>query len=198
MTSNVAIYARTSPDCTVSGADQVDLLKATAADRGWAVANVFVDHQATAKKDRRPAETALLEAIRSGAANRVLLWSIDRVGRSLADLVAFMETCRTANVALYLHEQRLDTTAANGMSLFELASMMAYHLRQSRRDKILRGQAAVRGLVRFGRPPMPPVKIEKAKKALIAGKGVRETARLAGVSAASVSRLKSELHSAVA
>jgi hypothetical protein len=76
------------------------------------------------------------------------------------------------------------------MALFDLAAMMAYHLRQSRRDRILRGQAAVRGLVRFGRPPIPTTKVEKAKKALMTGKGVREAARLAGISAASVSRMK--------
>jgi DNA invertase Pin-like site-specific DNA recombinase len=198
MTSDVVIYARTSPDCTVSGDEQVDRLRAIAADHDWAVVNVFVDHQGTAKKDRRLGEMALLEVIRSGAVNRVLLWSIDRVGRSLVDLVGFLESCRAADVALYFHEQRLDSTGSNGMSLFELASMIAYHLRQSRRDKILRGQAAVRGLVRFGRPPMPPIKVQKAKKALMDGKGVRETARLAGVSAASVSRLKSELHTAAA
>jgi hypothetical protein len=68
--------------------------------------------------------------------------------------------------------------------------MMSHHLRQSRRDKILRGQAAVRGLVRFGRPPIPANKVEKAKKALLAGRGIRETARLSGISAASVIRLK--------
>jgi DNA invertase Pin-like site-specific DNA recombinase len=198
MLCNIVIYARTSPDCTVSAEDQVEHLKAIAADHGWTVAEVFIDRPATVKKDRRPGEAALHQAIRDRSVERVLLWSIDRVGRSLVDLVGFLESCRAAEVALYLHEQRLDTTAANGMSLFELASIMAYHLRQTRRDKILRGQAAVRGLVRFGRPPMPPIKVQKAKKALMDGKGVRETARLAGVSAASVSRLKSELHSAAA
>ena len=106
MTSNVVIYARTSPDCTVSAEAQVAGLKAFAADHGWAVANVFVDHQATAKKDRRPAEQALLEAIRGrDSVDRVLIWSIDRVGRSLVDLVGFIEACRTASIGLYLHEQ---------------------------------------------------------------------------------------------
>ena len=59
MTSNVVIYARTSPDCTVSAEAQVASLKAVAADHGWAVVNVFVDHQATVKKDRRPGEQRL-------------------------------------------------------------------------------------------------------------------------------------------
>ena len=191
MTSNVVIYARTSPDCTVSAEAQVASLKAVAADHGWAVVNVFADHLATAKKDRRPGEQRLLEAIRSrDSVDKVLIWSIDRLGRSLLDLVNFIEACRTASIGLYLHEQRHDTSASDGMSLFDLSKLLAHHQHQSRRDKILRGQAAVRGLVRFGRPPMPAIKVEKAKRALLAGKGIRETARLSGISAASVIRLR--------
>jgi DNA invertase Pin-like site-specific DNA recombinase len=142
------------------------------------------------KKDRRPGETALIEAIRSGTVDRVAVSSICRIGRSLTDSVAFMETCRAVRVGLYLHEQNVLTDSENGTSLFDLSGMLAFHLRQMRRDRILRGQAAVRGVVRIGRPPIPPVKLEKAKRGLAAGKGVREVARMAGISAASVSRLR--------
>ena len=68
---------------------------------------------------------------------------------------------------------------------------MSLHVRQTRRDRILRGQAAARALsIRFGRPPIATAKVEKAKQELAAGRGVREAARIAGISAASVSRLK--------
>jgi DNA invertase Pin-like site-specific DNA recombinase len=196
MSCNVIIYARSSPDCTATGEDQIQHLKAVAAKKGWTVRTVFIDRPATVKKDRRPAETALIEAIRSGGVDKVLLWSIDRVGRSLIDLVGFLETCRAASVTLWLDEQGIDTTTTNGAALLHVAAMMAYHLRQTRRDRILRGQAAVKGIVRFGRPPIPVSKVEKAKRELATGKGVRQVARLAGISAASVSRLKNRLASA--
>ena len=79
-------------------------------------------------------------------------------------------------------------------------AMMALHLRQSRRDRILRGQAAARSLsIRFGRPPIPTAKIEKAKHLLAMGKGVREVARLAGgISPSSVSRIAASLRSTAA
>jgi DNA invertase Pin-like site-specific DNA recombinase len=164
------------------------------------VTQVFVDRPMPMRKgkERRPGETALLDTFRSGGARKVLLWSIDRVGRSLVDLVGFMEICRVAGVGLYLHEQKLDTSGSNGMSLFDLSTMMALHLRQSRRDWILRGQAAVRGLVRFGRPPIPNAKLEKAKQLLVAGRGIRETARLTSISPASVSRLKGTMEQVAA
>ena len=81
-----------------------------------------------------------------------------------------------------------------GKNVFDLSTMMASHLRQSRRDRILRGQAAARAMaIRLGRPPIGKAKVEKAKRELAAGKGVRQVARLAGISAASVSRLKNSM-----
>jgi DNA invertase Pin-like site-specific DNA recombinase len=72
--------------------------------------------------------------------------------------------------------------------------MMAFHLRQSRRDRILRGQAASRALsIPFGRPPLGQTKVERAKAALAVGKSIRQAARVAGISAASVSRLKNSM-----
>ena len=58
-------------------------------------------------QDRRSGELSLIEAIRSAAIDRVLVWSIDRIGKSLADLVAFMEQCRAACVAVDLYEERI-------------------------------------------------------------------------------------------
>jgi hypothetical protein len=93
-----------------------------------------------------------------------------------------MEVCRTAGVSLWLDGQQLDTAASNGLPLFNVTEMMAFHLRQTRRDRILRGQAAVRGIVRFGRPPIAKAKLMRDKQELAAGKGVRQVARLAGIS----------------
>jgi DNA invertase Pin-like site-specific DNA recombinase len=201
MTGHIAIYARTSPDCPLSAEDQLKHLRTVAAERGWIVMAVFTDRPTSARRpDRRPGEAALIDAINGRTIGRVLISSVCRIGKSLVDLVSFMETCRTAGVALWAEEQGIDTAASNGMSLFDLTTMMALHLRQSRRDRILRGQAAARSLsIRFGRPPIPTAKIEKAKHLLAMGKGVREVARLAGgISPSSVSRIKTAMNSEVA
>src|ERR1700724_2017874 len=107
MTIRAAIYARSSPDCLLSAGDQIEHLQAVARERGWTVTQVFSDRPATVKKDRRPGEVTLINAMRSGVINKVLVWSIDRIGRSLVDLVTFMETCRTAGVSLWLDQQAL-------------------------------------------------------------------------------------------
>ena len=84
----------------------------------------FRDRPTTVKKgqDRRPGELALIEAIRSGAIDRVLVWSIDRIGKSLVDLVGFMETCRSACVAVNLDDERFDSETSNGLSLFDVSA----------------------------------------------------------------------------
>ena len=196
MTTRTAIYARTSLDCPLSEDEQIERLRTIAAERGWTVTSLFSDRPTTVRKgqDRPPGELALLDAIRSGSIGKVLLWSVYRIGRTLADLVTFMETCRSAGVAVYLHEQQIDTETSNGLSLFDVSALLAHHLRQSRRDRILRGLAAARALsIRFGRPPISATKAQRAKRELAAGKGVRQVARMAGISPASVSRIKTSM-----
>ena len=108
----------------------------------------------------------MIDAIRAGGVPKVLLWSIDRVGQSLVELACFLETCRMVGISLWLNDQRLDMATDTGMSLFDLGTMMALHLRQSRRDRILRGQATSRALsIRSGRPPLRQAKEERAKAA---------------------------------
>ena len=51
-------------------------------------------------QDRRLGELALIEAIRSGTIDRVLIWSIDRIGKCLVELVGFIEICRSARVVM--------------------------------------------------------------------------------------------------
>ncbi len=201
MTVRIAIYARTSPDCLLSVDDQVQRLRTVAAERGWTVSQTFTDRPTTVRgTDRRPGEAALINAINDGAIDRVVIWSVCRIGKSLPDLVTLMEVCRTAGVSVFMLEQGIDTETSNGMSMLDFTAMMALHLRQSRRDRILRGQAAARSLsIRFGRPPIPTSKIEKAKTFLAMGKGVREVARLAGgISPSCVSRIAASLRSTAA
>ena len=201
MTTRTAIYARTSPDCPLSEDEQIDRLRTIAAERGWTVTSVFSDRPTTVRKgqDRRPGELALIEAIRSGSIDKVLVWSLCRVGWSLTELVGFLETCRARGVALYLHEQQIDTATSNGASLLDVAPLMVHHLRQSRRSKILRGQASARALsIKFGRPRIATTRVEKAKRELAAGKGVRQVARLAGISPASACRIKNSMNTGAA
>ena len=99
--------------------EQISQLSKVAAEHGWTVANVFTDCPTSVKKDqdRRRGELALIGAIRSEAIDRVLIWSIDRVGKCLVDLIGFIETCRSAHVALNLCDEDFDSETSSGLSL---------------------------------------------------------------------------------
>ena len=84
-------------------------MRKVAAECGWTVGHVFTDRPTTVRQgqDRRPSELALIEAIRGGGFDVVLLWSTDRIGKSLVDLIQFMESCRLAGASLWMEEQKL-------------------------------------------------------------------------------------------
>jgi hypothetical protein len=112
---------------------------------------VFTDRPTTVRRgqDRRPGEAALVDAVQTGSIDRVLLWSGWRVSDRASDVPGHLPSGR---LALWLDEQGIDTTGSNGISQFDPGMMTAYHLRESRRDRILRGQAASRAMsVRAGR-----------------------------------------------
>ena len=139
MSTCAAIYARTSPDCPLPADEQTARLKTIASEHGWTVGRVFTDRPTSVKgPDRRPGETALINAIRNGAIDRVLIWSIDRIGPLLQRLVEVLMMCKSADVSVWVDQQKLDTEKSD--MLFDVASMMALHVRQSRRDRIFRGR----------------------------------------------------------
>jgi hypothetical protein len=86
MTIRAAIYARTSPDCPLSANEQIDRLRDIAAERSWTITHVFSDRPTSVRKgqDRRPGELALLETLRRGGVQRILIWSVCRIGKSLS------------------------------------------------------------------------------------------------------------------
>ena len=83
---------------------------------GWSPRCSSIDPRNEKGRDRRPGQMALLEAIRSGTVHRVMLYSIDRVGRTLVELVGFIEMCRASSVAIIFARGASRHSSRNGMS----------------------------------------------------------------------------------
>ena len=101
----VALYVRVSTDCqTVS--NQILELEALAMRHGWQIIETFTDKGISGAKgrDKRPGFNALHKAIARKEIDMVAAWSVDRLGRSLQDLVAFLEELHGKGVGLYLHQ----------------------------------------------------------------------------------------------
>ena len=103
---------------------------------------------------------------------------------------------RTAGVDLYLHQQALDTSTPSGRMLFGMLGVFAEFERSMIRDRVMAGLDRARAADRrLGRPPMPEARVEKVRRALADGRGVRETARLLKVSAAKVVEVRRAMSS---
>ena len=118
-----AIYLRVS-----TGEQTVDNqrreLEAAAASRGWSVVAVYADEGISGAKGRegRPQLDLMLKDAVRRRFDVAMVWAVDRLGRSLADLIGSMQELRDAKVDLFIHQQGLDTTTASGRAMFGMCS----------------------------------------------------------------------------
>jgi DNA invertase Pin-like site-specific DNA recombinase len=119
---------------------------------------------------------------------------MDRLGRSLADLIDTLRTLESANVDLFLHHQAIDTTTPAGRMFFHVMGAFAEFERDMIRARVNAGLARARARgVRLGRPNVSR-KVETAVRArLAAGAGVLKAARTAGCGTSVAQRIKAEM-----
>jgi DNA invertase Pin-like site-specific DNA recombinase len=114
---------------------------------------------------------------------------VDRLGRSLQDLVAFLGEIQSAGIGLYLHQQGVDTTSPAGRALFQMLGVFAEFERALIVERVRAGmQRAKREGKRLGRPGLP----ESVRRKVLGNPKLsgRKVAKLAGCSEAAVRRLR--------
>jgi DNA invertase Pin-like site-specific DNA recombinase len=108
---------------------------------GWTVVKVYRDAGVSGAKSRaeRPAFDALCKDAARRSFEMVMAWSVDRLGRSLQDLVAFLSELHTLGIDLFLHQQGLDTTTPAGKALFQMMGVFAEFERAMIRERVKSG-----------------------------------------------------------
>ena len=135
-----ALYLRVSTiDQTT--ANQERELRQVAERAGWEIVKVYKDHGISGSKgrDKRPQFDELGKAITRREIDLVMAWSVDRLGRSLQDLVAFLSEIHAAGVDLFLHQQGLDTTTPAGKALFQMMGVFAEFERSMIQERVRAG-----------------------------------------------------------
>ena len=135
-------------------ANQERELRQVAERAGWQVIHVYKDHGISGAKgkDKRPAFNALHKAAARREFDVVMAWSVDRLGRSLQDLVAFLSEIHAAGVDLFLHQQGIDTTTPAGKALFQMMGVFAEFERAMIRERVKSGLERAKALgKRLGR-----------------------------------------------
>jgi len=158
------------------------------------VTEVFEDRGISGGKGRgdRPAFDRLHTAITRGEIDVVMSWSVDRLGRSLQDLVMFLNEVHDQGADLFIHQQGINTVnSPSSRMLFQLLSVFAEFERGIIKNRIHAGleRAKAQGQ-KLGRPGLSDYKINRIKKHLKTGASVRGVAKLVNVSTGSVSKVK--------
>jgi DNA invertase Pin-like site-specific DNA recombinase len=126
MTKRIALYTRVSTDQQTTENQRRELI-AVAERNGWQIVAEFCDEGISGSKgrDQRPGFDALMKAIARREIDIVASWAVDRLGRSLQDLVGFLNEINAKGVDLYLHQQALDTSTPSGRAMFGMLSVFA-------------------------------------------------------------------------
>jgi DNA invertase Pin-like site-specific DNA recombinase len=194
----VTIYTRVSTDGQTC-ANQENELRTVAEAKGCTVVRVFTDKGISGAKgrDKRPGFDALCKAAVRREFDVVMAWSVDRLGRSLQDLVGFLSEIHAAGVDLFLHVQGLDTTTPSGKAMFQMLGVFAEFERSMIQARVMAGLARARkhGTKTgnpFGRPRLDAAKETAIRAALAAGGSVRKVAAEFGVAPGTVQRISAE------
>jgi len=109
-------------------------------------AKVYKDYGISGAKgrDKRPAFDALCRAAARREFDVVMGWSVDRLGRSLQDLVGFLSELHALKIDLFLHRQGLDTTTPAGKAMFQMMGVFAEFERAMIQERVRAGLARAR------------------------------------------------------
>jgi DNA invertase Pin-like site-specific DNA recombinase len=188
----VAIYARVSTTSqTVE--NQLRELREAAARLGWTVAHEVIDEGVSGAKGRaaRPGFDRLFELVERKAVGAIMAWSVDRIGRSLQDLVALMRELQQHSVELYCHQQSINTATPAGRMTFSIFGALGEYERSLIIERIRSGIARAKMQGRkFGRPRLYDDEVRaRVIKLRASGLTVREIAQTVGVGSSSVWRM---------
>jgi DNA invertase Pin-like site-specific DNA recombinase len=122
----VAIYLRVSTDKQTTN-NQRRELEAVAERSGWGIVKVYQDAGISGAKgrDQRPGLDAMMKAVNAKEFDMVATWSVERLGRSLTDLLTILQGLHDKGVGLFLHQQGLDTTTTAGKAIFQMLGVFA-------------------------------------------------------------------------
>ena len=190
------LYARVSTKNGQSVQRQIDELKVVAEKSGWDIAEILCDEGITGAKGRkdRPAFDKALKLITQRKADRLMVWSVDRLGRSLKDLVETMEEINAAGADLYIHTQALDTSTPAGRAMFGMLSIFSSFERELIRERVISGlDKARREGKRLGRKPIPPITKRKVIELRATGLSQQKIANRVGISTGKVCQILKEV-----
>ena len=190
MGKRVAIYARVSTtDQNLDG--QVDQLRTWAQARGHEVVAEILDHGLSGADSKRPGLSRLLRMATAGEVDVVAVSALDRLGRSLPDLLRIVEEFRALGVELYLGREGIDTATPMGTMFMQMVGAFAEFERAILVERVRSGMARAKAKGKHvGRPVrVTAKKRERILELVREGRSKADVAREVEISRASVYRV---------
>ncbi len=187
----VVIYARVSTSEQTTD-NQVRELTEWADRAGHEIVTIYDDNGVSGAKGREYRKE--FDKLLRGAVRRefdlVAAWSVDRLGRSLQDLLGFLTELHGAGVDLYLHQQALDTTTPSGKAMFQMMGVFAEFERSMISERVKAGLARTKAKgTRLGRPKTSRQTEAKIMKLHSKGMGMLKIGKELGLGTSVVQRV---------
>lgn len=191
----IAIYARVSTG-EQSCESQLHALRLVADRHGWEIVQELTDEgfSGATGRDKRPAYDALLKGIARREFDKVAVWNIDRLARSMTELLKVLGELKAKGVGLYIDQLAIDTATPAGELLFNIAGAMAQFERQLIQSRVKAGIARAKAKgVKLGRKRIDDAKVTAQVKRLRAsGMGIVRIGKAVGIGTSTVQRLLSD------
>ena len=191
----IALYLRVSTSKQETS-NQRRELQAVAKRSGWQIVKVYEDNGISGAKGRheRPGLDALLKAVNAKAFDLVATWSVDRLGRSLTDLLDILQQLKEKKVDLFLHQQGLDTSTTAGKAMFQMLGVFAEFERGIIRERVNAGLARAKANgVKLGRRRVKPSVEAQIVALRDEGHGILKIGKKLGIGTSVVQRVFKEV-----
>ena len=178
MNKRVALYARVSTDKQTCE-NQLIELRAITERMGYIIVQEFIDEGISGVKARRPALDLMMKMATQRKFDMVMCWSIDRLGRSLQNLVEILNEMQSMKIDMFFLQQGMDTTTPSGRMIFSVFGAIGEFERNLIRERVIAGQKrAVANGVKIGRPSKMNDGMRSAIKLLRdKGMGIKQIAK---------------------
>ena len=193
-TKRAALYLRVSTTEQTTDNQRVEL-DAVIKRCGWKTVEVYEDHGISGAKsrDKHPAFARMMQDATRRRFDVIAAWSVDRLGRSLQDLVSFLNELHALGIDLYLHQQALDTSTPSGRAMFNMCGVFAEFERAMIQERVKSGLSRARAKgKRLGRKPHGKEVEAEIKKLRAVGMGKVKIGKTLGIGTSAVQRVLTE------
>lgn len=187
----VALYARSSTD-GISSENQLFELQTVASCMNWKVVGIYMEKGLSwpKKNEKMIAFKSLSEAAARHEFDLIMVWSIDRLGKSLQQLVEILTDIHAEDIDLYIHKQGIDTTTPTWQDFFRFGNVFAEFESTVIKESINTGlnRARAKGQI-LGRPRTKAAVEEEIKAYRKEGMGIKKIAKHLGIGVGVVQRV---------